>query len=304
MRTLGWLLEAGAAATVLALLAVKIRARGRGRVVETQAMGSERVVVREASGHRELWLMADGNATLQTRITLADSRVSGIPYTDGFHLYPPRRGTVLFVGAGGGVAPRQFVDFYPELRVQVVEHDRAVLALAEKYFDLRPDDRLEIELADGRAALERPAAHALIVIDAFGAGDFPGRLATVELFRLCRDRLAAGGALVVNLAGTFAGSVLCRLYAGIAEAFGDGKTLAFGVPAVDTDPPYAVDRAGNTIVFAFRDAVPTEAPGARVPAEARGRLRFLDPIGGRRLSPEPAVEPFHDDSVPPSLPIQ
>src|SRR5262249_50629658 len=139
-----------------------------------------RILVRETAGFRELWLTARGHATLQSRVSRADSLVSGIPYTDGFHLYPPAEGAVLFLGGGAAVTARQFHAFYPALRIRVVENDPAVLVVARDRFGLTPTERLEIELGDGRAALERPGTWALIVIDAFGPGDFPSSLATVE----------------------------------------------------------------------------------------------------------------------------
>src|SRR5262249_56292456 len=107
-----------------------------------------RIVVRESAGFRELWLTAHGLATLQSRVSRADTLVSGIPYTDGFHLYPPASGAVLFLGGGAAVTPRQFVAFYPGVRVRVVERDRAVLATARERFGLVAGERLEVELGD------------------------------------------------------------------------------------------------------------------------------------------------------------
>jgi len=200
------------------------------------------------------------------------------------------------------VTPRQFVAFYPALRVRVVEHDRAVLATARDRFGLAADDRLEIQLGDGRAALERPGAWTLIVIDAFGAGDFPSSLATVEAFRLARDRLAPGGAVAANLAGCLTGPVLRGVVAGLVEVFGADRTVLFGVPAIGSDPPYDPARCGNSVAFGFRDGLPEEPPGSRVPARARPRLRYLEGIAALRRPPETGA-PHHDTTAPPTLPI-
>src|SRR5262249_57589876 len=110
----------------------------------------------------------------------------------------------LFIGAGTGIGPRQMVAFR-DARVEVVDRDPAVLELAAELFELRPGPRLEIHCADGRDWLARGGAWDLIVIDAFGAGDYPTSLATEEAFALCRERLREPGTLAVNLAGTLVG---------------------------------------------------------------------------------------------------
>jgi hypothetical protein len=300
---LGWIVEIAAAVAIIVLIVVKLRPRTR--VVASHRGVGAQVVVRDAYGHRELWLVAsDGRATLQSRTTLADPLVSGIPYTDGFHLYPPAAGEVLFIGAGAAVAPRQFAEMYPETRVQIVEHDPEVVSVAATHFGLSPSPRLRIEVADGRAALARSDMWSFIAIDAFGAGDFPAQLATVEAFSACRAHLASGGILVVNLAGTLAGPVLRSVRAGIVAAFGAEKVLAFGVPAIDRDPPFHPKRAGNTLVFAFRDGIPNERAGARVSAEAKVRLRFLDAIAALPVGVDADGEPLHDETAPSSLPIE
>ena len=193
---------------------------------------------------------------------------------------------------------------YPETRVQIIEHDPAVVSVAATHFGLSPSARLQIEVADGRAGLARSGMWSFIAIDAFGAGDFPAQLATVEAFSACRAHLASGGVLAVNLAGTLAGPVLRSVRAGIVAAFGLERVLAFGVPAVGRDPLFDPRRAGNTLVFAFRDSVPKEAPGARVPDAARTRLRFLDAIAALPLGVDAEGDALHDDSAPASLPIQ
>jgi hypothetical protein len=296
---LTWILEAAAAALLLLLLGLRVLGRRRarrGRIAERRG----RAVVRDTGGQRELWLDDGERATLQSRVAAGDLLVSGIAYTDGFHLYAPETGHVLCVGAGAAIVPRQLVAFHPELAVHVVDRDADVLAVARGWFGLVESDRLTTELADGRAVLERPGAWDLVILDAFGAGDFPAHLATVELFALARTRLAPGGALAVNLAGTLDGAVLRGVLAGLVEAFGAERTVAFGVPEPDGSG-YATTRAGNTVAFAFRDGVP---PAPRLASAARARLPALAAIGALRLAELPAGAPHHDGAVPAAFPIR
>jgi spermidine synthase len=296
---LTWILEGAAAALVLLLLGLRVvtrRRAGRARIAERRG----RAVVREAGGQRELWLDDGARATLQSRVAAGDPLISGVAYTDGFHLYAPAAGRVLCIGAGAAIVPRQLIAFHPELAVHVVDCDADVLAVARAWFGLVEGDRLTVELADGRAVLERPGAWDLVIVDAFGAGDFPAHLATVELFALARTRLAPGGALAVNLAGTLDGAVLRGVLAGLVEAFGAERTAAFGVPGPHGGD-YATTSAGNTVAFAFRDGVP---PAPRRPPAARARLPALAAIGALRLAQLPAGTPHHDGAIPAAFPIR
>src|SRR5262249_46642321 len=160
---------------------------------------------------------------LQARVAPAEPLVSGLPYTDGFQLFPPPPdGRALFIGAGAGIGPRQLVAFRPDVKVDVVERDERLLEAAQRWLGLEGGPRLALEIGDGRAVLERDDGRAwdLIVVDAFGAGTYPASLATVEAFAACRRRLRPGGALAVNLAGRLSGARGSRLpavLAGIVE---------------------------------------------------------------------------------------
>jgi spermidine synthase len=241
-----------------------------------------RVIVRERNGHRELWIHDWLRGTLQTRVLLDDPLVSGLAYTDGFHLFPPAPGArVLFLGAGGAVGPRQFHAFYENLQVEVVDRDERVLEAARAWFGLE-----QSRVGDGRDAVAT-GEWDMIVVDAFGAGEAPGRLATAEMFALCRAHLGEGGVMVVNLAGTF--DRLRRVHAGIVEAFGALCTLVHGVPEHSV---WDAARRGNTIVHAFRDGVPN---AQRVLSkEARVRLPNLRGIAARRQEISVEVEPLRD----------
>ncbi|KAI3368963.1 hypothetical protein L3Q82_025928, partial [Scortum barcoo] len=63
--------------------------------------------------------------------------------------------SVFLVGLGGGGLPQFLRDFVPNVTVEVVELDPAVLEVAKQWFGFRPDDRLTVTLGDG---LERICA--------------------------------------------------------------------------------------------------------------------------------------------------
>ena len=113
---------------------------------------------------------------------------------------------MLFVGLGGGSAPKRMWRDFPDLRLQVVELDPDVVVAARKWFAVPRDQRLGIDVSDGRRWL---ATHDerwdMIVLDAFYADSIPFHLTTREFLRLVRTRLAPDGVVVVNIIGAVTG---------------------------------------------------------------------------------------------------
>ena len=100
---------------------------------------------------------------------------------------------MLFIGLGGGSAPKRMWRDFPELRLQVVELDPDVVDAAYRWFELPRDPRLAVDVDDGRRWLTRNDKRwDVIVIDAFYADSIPFHLATREFLQLVRERLDAG----------------------------------------------------------------------------------------------------------------
>jgi hypothetical protein len=244
------------------------------------------VVVRRTGEHLEMWLERGLRRTLQGRVRRDDPRVSGLAYTDGFLMFPPPAGgAVLFVGLGAGIGPRQVAELHPDVEVAVVESDATVAELAAEHFGVTA----RATIADGREHRD-DRRYDLIVVDAFGAGTYPARLASVEAFAMWRDRLREPGTLVVNLGGTL--ERVAPVVAALREAF--GQVAAFGVPRED-GTPYDPRRRGNVLAFGFRG----ERPAARGPAP---RLPRLAAIASCPIDP-PRVEPLRDADARGDLPI-
>jgi spermidine synthase len=130
-------------------------------------------------------------------------------YTDYLDLglaYNPDARRVLFIGLGGGSAPKRFWRDFSRLQLQVVELDPDVVDVAYRWFALPRDERLRVDAEDGRRWLARHDEQwDLIVIDAFYADSIPFHLATVEFLELARSRLAPGGTIVTNVIGALEG---------------------------------------------------------------------------------------------------
>lgn len=113
-----------------------------------------------------------------------------------FSLDPPAR-RVLAIGAGGCAWPKHAVATHPDVRVDAVEIDPAIVEVARELFfvdELEATGRLRLIAADGRAFLEScEEKYDAIVVDAFaGVRDVPA-LATIEAARAAKRALRPGG---------------------------------------------------------------------------------------------------------------
>ena len=122
----------------------------------------------------------------------------------------PEPSTVLVIGLGGGTLPRALEQILPQVRIDVVEIDPAVVRVARQYFDFEANERVRVVEADGRVYVKRAMRenkrYDLIMLDAFDHEYIPEHLLTQEFLREVKTLLTPGGVLAAN---TFSSS---RLY--------------------------------------------------------------------------------------------
>jgi spermidine synthase len=175
-----------------------------------------RIVYSKDTRYHHLYVVDDGNtrylrfdASLQSAMYVDDPFRTRFRYTDFLHLgiaYAPTARDVLFVGLGGGSAPKRMWRDFPGVQLQVAELDPAVVDVARRYFALPRDPRLEVEVDDGRRFLDdTDRRYDVIVVDAFFADGIPFHLFTREFLQLVRDRLEPGGVVVTNVIGAISG---------------------------------------------------------------------------------------------------
>jgi spermidine synthase len=186
----------------------------------------------------------------------------------------PRR--VLMIGLGGGAISTYIGLFMPQVSIDTIEIDPAVIAAAKKYFGLRETPRVRYIAGDGRVMLRRSTeTYDIIFVDAFRGGYIPFHLLTREFYTLLKERLAPGGAVAFNLHdGT-------RLYTSTL------RTLSAVFPSVHLYP------SGEGEVTAVVTATPApdgEELAARAAAvQARYNFRFPLPELLKRRAPMPAL---------------
>jgi len=167
------------------------------------------MMVEDSGGLRTLRF----DAAVQSTMSLANPLEGALEYTDYFHVpfvFNQNIRNVLFIGLGGGSGPKRFLYDYTDVRVDVVEIDPVVVAVAEQFFFVRKDPRSNISVEDGRVFLSRSnQQYDLIVVDAYLSSAYgpyiPFHLATQEFFKKARDRLTVSGVLVYNVIGTLTG---------------------------------------------------------------------------------------------------
>lgn len=177
-------------------------------------------------------------------------------YTDYLQLalaYNAGAKRILFVGLGGGSAPKRMWRDFPGLQLDVVELDPEVVDVAYRFFGLPRDERLRVEVGDGRRYLAKnEGPWDAIVLDAFYSDSIPFHLATREFLELAQARLAPAGVIATNVIGAVAGEQ-SRLLRSMLRTY---RTV---FPTVAIHPVY--DR-GDTDRNAVRNVIFVAGEGA------------------------------------------
>ena len=107
---------------------------------------------------------------------------------------------VLIVGLGGGTIPGFLHKHYPRTRIDVVEIDPAVIAVAKRFFGFREDATLRAYADDGRRFIERcREPYNMIYLDAFGTDNVPYALTTQEFLQAVRRAVTRDGVVLGNI---------------------------------------------------------------------------------------------------------
>jgi spermidine synthase len=162
------------------------------------------VVDNVGSSVRTLYL----NNLAQSAMYLDGSNGAVFQYTDYFNLaflFNPDVERVLFIGGGGFSGPKQFLEYYPDIAVDVVEVDPEVVRVAKEYFNIVEDPRLGVFVDDGRSFLADAGEYDVIVLDAYSKTYVPFHLMTLEFFQTIDEHLTQDGIIVSNLISSLVG---------------------------------------------------------------------------------------------------
>jgi spermidine synthase len=194
-------------------------------VYEKETLYSHLDVI-DSGNVRTLYL--DGNIHSQMYKDKPEELVN--TYTKYFHLgflFNPNAKDILFIGGGGFSGPKNFLNMYSDVRIDVVEIDPDVISAARDYFNLPIDNdgsRLMIYNDDARNFLSKieKKKYDLIILDAFSKNYVPFHLMTLEYFQLLDNKLTSDGIIISNNIGSMTGDrshIVRAVYKTISQVF-------------------------------------------------------------------------------------
>jgi spermidine synthase len=197
-----WLLAPAAVAALLLVPVGVVKAAEDGTVVyEAETLYQYARVVQYPDGRRQLELN-EGQAIHS--IWRANTVLTG-NYWDG-HLTlpftlrddPPRK--VAMLGVAGGTVARAYAKYFPDTIIDAVEIDGELFDIGRRWFGLEDRPQLRVHADDARPFLRKTdERYDFIFLDTYRQPYIPFYLATKEFFELARDRLAPGGAVLINV---------------------------------------------------------------------------------------------------------
>ncbi|MFI6644164.1 spermidine synthase [Streptomyces sp. NPDC050504] len=170
---------------------------------------------------------------------------------------------VLHLGGGALTLPRYTAATRPGSRQDVVDADRALLALVAEHLPLPGDSGITVHGADAAAwlAAAPDAAADLVIGDVFGGSRVPAHLTTIGYAREVGRVLRDGGTYAANLADSAPFDFLRSQLATFAEVFDELALIA--EPSV-----LRGRRFGNVVLVASRREIDTAALARRTASDA------------------------------------
>jgi spermidine synthase len=107
--------------------------------------------------------------------------------------------SIAILGNAAGTMSRMYEEYLPATEIDGVEIDSELSEIGRRYFDMN-NPNLDLHHEDARPFLRRiDEDYDAIVVDAYRQPYIPFYLTTREFFELCEERLADGGAVMVNV---------------------------------------------------------------------------------------------------------
>ncbi|HVK54919.1 MAG TPA: polyamine aminopropyltransferase [Burkholderiales bacterium] len=200
------------------------------------------VELSEESGVRFLHL---GSDLIQSAMRISRPNDLEVAYTQcmmGFLLFNPTPKHVLMIGLGGGSLAKFIYHRIPEASVIAVEINPQVVAAANNFFCLPPeDDRFRTVIADGAEYVAgHPEGCDVLIVDGYEDGTMPEVLGSQSFYEHAFAALRSNGLMVINFLGR---DRKLATYLDRIKACFPGGLLQL------KDGEY-----GNVIVFAFKQS--------------------------------------------------
>jgi spermidine synthase len=145
----------------------------------------------------------------QSSMFIEDPYETDIEYVGYLHTtlaVAPHARRTLVLGLGGASVVKRMWRDYPEMTIDAVELDAAVVNIAYRYFALPRDERIRVTTGEARRFLEKTdETWDIILVDAYDDHEIPHRLVTEEFMMLLHQHLSPGGVVAYNFIGRIGG---------------------------------------------------------------------------------------------------
>jgi spermidine synthase len=167
--------------------------------------------IRTRNQIRTLFFVRDsGEEVIESMVDLRQPERLLLDYTRHMFLsyvFQPKQEQVLIVGLGGGAMIHFLKKYDPEVKIDAVEIDPAIVRVADQHFNVRSEGNVNIITADGlRYLQETEERYDVIYMDAFlkpsaetDANGVPLGLKSADFYAKVQEKLRPGGVVVFNL---------------------------------------------------------------------------------------------------------
>lgn len=267
--TLQTLLRSSGLLSLALLFAVPAQAQNGARIIHQERSLYTNVLVTEDSTRRCMrFTLTDRSGQNQSCRFHDDPEKLAFPYAKmvlSSLMVQDNPERILILGLGGGTLVSTYSTLFPEAEIIIVEIDKAVVEVAEEYFDFRETDRIKTETVDGRVYVKRAGLRKekfdLVILDAFNGEYIPEHLMSQEFLEEVKLLLPEDGMVVAN---TFSAS---RLYDAESATYASVFGPLFNIRQFGT---------GNRVIIASMQPLPSlEVLQARA-KELQPRLARFD----------------------------
>ena len=167
-------------------------------------------ILREKNTRTLGFVRESGDVITESMVDLDKPHEMLITYTKHMflsYLYRPKQERVLVGGLGGGAIVHFLKKYDPNVKVDVVEIDPAIVKIADKYFNMRSGGNVNIITQDALDYLAKTdVRYDVIYMDAFlkpstvtDGNGIPLHLKTVQFYKDIQKKLAPDGLVMFNV---------------------------------------------------------------------------------------------------------
>lgn len=113
---------------------------------------------------------------------------------------------ILLIGGGAFTLPKAINKEFPSIALDVVELDRELYKISNKYFGFKPNNKTRIFILDGNDYLKSTKQHYdLIIVDVFLNNIIPASFQTGKFTKSLKRRLVKEGVVAMNIIASYYG---------------------------------------------------------------------------------------------------